>query len=60
MKIWQYNTVPVDGSRQWCIDHLGKPSAVDYKLLTEFEGMTNSNAIRYKLLADHPKDVWLF
>jgi hypothetical protein len=71
MKIWQYNTQPIDNLRQSCIDQVkaNKPQAVDYELISAPPSILlltlpsiipsiNSNAIRYGLLSLNPNDVW--
>ena len=71
MKIWQYNTLPIDNLRQQCIDTviLKKPEDISYELLSirpseillseNIKGQ--SNELRFKILSEdsNSQDVWL-
>jgi hypothetical protein len=70
MKIWQYNTTPIDSLRQECIDQVKSkiPSGYSYTLLSDkielypLEGINDrakSDGLRYKILKDNSDDCWL-
>jgi hypothetical protein len=65
MKIWQFNTLPIDGFRQSCIDQFKAniPKEYEYEIILkniekDIDKRKFSDIFRYRLLSDHPNDAW--